>query len=730
MTETEMTRRGLLKSGALGVFVLSVGQAGAVAKAPSSKSLSAPADFGIYLGIAEDGAVSIVSPSSEMGQGVYEALARMVAEELDCDWAGVIVRAPWADEGFRNPIAKIQRTANSESVPGFYLPLRKVGAAAREMLVAAAAQQWDVEPASLVTASGRITHGASGRSIGYGEIAAAAARLPVPEEPKLKDPKDFKLIGKSIPRKDIAPKVFGTAEFGADVYEPGMVTAMLALAPHPLCKVTKVDSAAALKLPGVIKIVPVDAGVAVIADGFWHARKASEAVALSYDPPPTAGLDDETIGKRYAEALETVPGQPFPEFDFSVNPPKFIYPDRSRIAEALSGAATVLDMTYDVPHLAHAAMEPLVCSAKLTPEGLLVRGPLQAPEVSRQVAAETAGVPIDKVRVEMTYLGGGFGRKWAADFVRVAVQAAMAMPGRMVRTIWTREQDFAIDQFRPAFRARTRAGLSEAGEIVGMHSQITGPSIWHYQKRKPIPGMPDPTVAAKLIYDRYKFPDKLIEFHEVNLGIPVGYWRGVTLTQVAFFAESVIDEIAAATKQDPYQMRRKLLSGPRQERLLAVMDKAAEMIGWDKPAEPNVGRGITITYSTDTFCAMSAEVEVTDRALKLRRIACSFDCGRIIDPASVEAQISGGIVFGLQAALWGDVPFDDGRPQVQNFGDYRMPLIMDVPPIDVHLVQSEETPGGAGEASTPLVAPAICNAIARAGGPRVRQLPLSKSFDI
>lgn len=725
MIQIEMTRRGLLKSGALGVLVLGATRAGAV-----SRALPAAAELGVYVGIAENGAVGIVSPASEMGQGAYDVLARLVAEELDCDWASVTVLAPWADERFRNPIPNIQRTANSETVSGYYLPLRKAGAAAREMLLAAAAQQWGVEPASLTTADGRITHAASKRSLGYGQVAAAAANLPVPANPRLKDAKDFKLIGKSIPRKDIAAKVFGTAEFGADVYEPGMVTAMLALAPHPMCKVTKVDAAAALKMPGVIKTVPVDAGVAVIADSYWRARKASEAIVLTYDPAPTAGLSDAVIGERYAEALKTVEGQIFPEFDFSVKPPRFAYPDRAKIAATLENADQVLDMTYDVPHLAHAAMEPLVCAAKLTPEGLLVRGPLQAPEVSRQVAAEVAGLPIEKVRVEMTYLGGGFGRKWASDFVRVAVQAAMGMPGRMVRTIWTREQDFAVDQFRPAFRARTRAGLSATGDIVGMHSQITGPSIWRYQKRQLIPGMPDPTVAGSLIYDRYKFPDKLIEFHETDLGIPAGYWRGVTLTQVAFFAESVIDEIAAATKQDPYQLRRKLLSGPRQERLLAVMDKAAEMIDWDKPGEANVGRGLAIAYSPNSFVAMSAEVEVAERQLKVRRIACAFDCGRIIDPATVEAQISGGIVFGLQSVLWGEVPFEDGKPQVQNFGDFRMPLIADTPPIDVHLVRNEHAPAGAGEASTPLVAPAICNAIARAGGPRVRRLPLSKSFDI
>ena len=343
------------------------------------------------------------------------------------------------------------------------------------------------------------------------------------------------------------------------------------------------------------------------------------------------------------------------------------------------------------------------------------------------MAARRAGLPLEKVRVEVTFLGGGFGRKWATDFPIPAMQAAMAVPGRWVKLVWTRENDLAMDQFRPAFRVKSVAALGADGAPTAIHSRIAGQSINAYHGRPGFPGMADPTAAGLLIYGCYAAPVKLMEFHEADLAIPVGFWRSVTMSQNAFFAESFIDELAIAAKRDPYAYRRSLLSG--EPRILRALDKAAAMIGWDRPKAKGVGRGIAFTYNEGHVCAQAVEVRVNRRKLAIRRIVAAFDCGVMVDPPGVESQISGGIIFGLQAALWGGVSFADGRPRISNFNDMRLPGLADVPPIEVALIPSGAKPGNAGEAGTPPIAPALANAIADACGVRVRRLPLAGQFE-
>ncbi len=714
-------------------FVTSLGlAAGAfVLGAPDeliAQSGKAAARFGAMLAIAEDGAVTVVCPSSEMGQGTQEALARLIAEELDCDWSRLSIVQPWADPAFINPVARKQLTANSMTVTGYYTVLRRLGASARAMLVTAAADRLGVQASELTTTNSSVRHATSGSSLSYGELASAAAALPGPTDVPLKAAKDFRLIGARSPRKDLFAKVTGQAEFGIDVHEEGMLIAALALAPHPQATFTVAGIDAARAMPGVAHVVQFKGGAAVLADRFWRARTAAQKLEITVTASPIAGVDDAGIAAKLESAFASGEAQPFPDVDLSVSPPKITPGNPQAVAAAMAGAARKLTTQYDVPYVAHAAMEPLCCSVRYDKDKLLVRGPLQAPEAAREVAAAKSGLPLASVRVEVTYIGGGFGRKWANDFVETAVEIAMAAPGRMVKTIWTREQDFAADQFRPAYSARFEVGLTADGSIAAMHGRIAGQSINAYHGRKGPPGMGDPTAAAWLIYGAYEFPNKLIHYHPVDLTIPVGFWRSVTMSQNGFFAESIIDEVARETGRDPLAMRIAMLKG--QPRMQAVLARAGAMIGWDKHRKAGVGRGIALVYADNSACAQAVEVELTGKKLTIKRIVCALDCGLAVDPAGVEAQASGGIIWGLQAALWGEVPFADGAPQSSNFSDYRMPMLADIPPIEVALLAGSERPGSVGESCVPPIAPALANAIADAGGPRIRRLPIARTLEV
>lgn len=726
-----LSRRGVLAALGIGAGGLLLGGP-AAALAATDPAKPGAAQFGPMLSIAPDGAITLVVPSSEMGQGTQEALARIVAEELDCDFAALTVLLPWADPAFSNPAARRQLTANSMTVTGYYTALRTLGAGARAMLVQAAAARLGVAVESLSVSAGQITGGP--KPLSFADVASDAAKLPVPAKPVLKDVSQFKLIGGKTPRKDLHAKVTGTATFGIDVAEPNMLVAALVLAPHPEATFTAKGLDEARKLPGVVATTPVKGGVAILADRFWRAHKAAQTVSLDVTASPIAGLSDESLRAGMQAAFDAVEPAPFPNLELGVFPPKLDRADKPKLLEALASAARKVEAAYEVPHLAHATMEPICCAARIDADGLLIRGPLQDPALSREVGAKLTGLPLEKVRVEVTFLGGGFGRKWGTDFVGIAVQAAQAAPGRLVKTVWTREQDFAMDQFRPAFAVRSVAALDKDGRPTAIHSRISGESISAYHNKAPFPGfegLADANAAAQLVYGAYAVPHKLIEYHKTELTVPVGFWRSVTMSQNAFFAESFVDELAFASGQDQLAFRLAMLEN--QPRIRAVLEKAAAMIGW-KPRKPGTGkgkgRGIAFSYADNTFCAIAAEVTVKGKALTINRIASAFDCGLAIDPVSTEGQISGGIVFGLQAALWGEVHFADGRPTAENFGDYRMPLLADVPPIEVALIPGGTRPGSVGEASTPVIAPALCNAIADAGALRIRALPIARALEI
>lgn len=725
-----ISRRGFVSAlGGIGALVLAPQAARAAAFSRADGHAGAPR-FSAMLSIGTDGTVTFVCPSSEMGQGTQEALARIVAEELDCDWNRMRVVLPWAQEEFNNPVFRRQLTADSRTITGYYASLRKTGAAARAMLIEAAAKRMDLPPSALIARMGMVIHEESGRSLAYGVLAQEAAALPVPDHPPLKSPAEFELIGSASKRLDLLPKVTGTAEFGIDVHEEGMLTATLALGPHPAAKVEASGLDEARNSPGVVAVVPVTGGYAVVADRFWRARKAAEKISLNVVSSPMAGLDDAAISERLQATLSDVEGIGFPILDLDRSPPGVLKTEKGPVLAAIAGSARAVEASYEVPYLAHATMEPPCCAVRFTENGgLYVRGPLQAPGDVRKLLSDMAGVPLEQVRVEVTYLGGGFGRKWSNDFAIVAMEVAKALPGRLVKTVYTREQDMAADEYRPACAVRSVAGLDESGAITAMHSRIAGQSINSYHKRPGIPGLHDMTIAGLLIYDAYDFPNKYIEFHESqNLPVPVGFWRSVALSQNAFFHESFIDEIAHETGKDPYRMRRDLLA--RDARFVAVLDKAAEMIGWDDDRPSGTGRGIAVSYTGNSYCAQAVEVSVNGAELSIHKIVCAVDCGLQIDPASVEGQVSGGMIFGLQAALWGGVHFEDGRVTTANFSDYRMPLLSDLPTIEVALISGSDEPGPVGETATPTIAPAIANAIVDAGGPRIRRLPISRELQI
>jgi CO/xanthine dehydrogenase Mo-binding subunit len=716
---TAVSRRSFLQGAA--ALLVGVGFDGRLAVAQTHPD-EGPRGFGAYVQVLPDGRVRFASPATEIGQGAADALARIVAEELDADWSRVEIAPAVADPALVSPHSKRQRIANSESVLGYYEPLRQAGAGARALLLQAAALQWNVPLTECRTEPGVVVHTATGRRAGYGELAATAATLAVPGKVETKDPAQYRIVGKRDSRKDARAKCTGEAVFAIDVKQPGMLAAALRMPPTVGGSVRRFDADSVAKLPGVVAVTPVDGGVAVIADHFWNARRAAEQLVVEFEPGPSAALNSPAMSEQMRAALSADDrAVQFPDVDTQVKPPKMRPLDRAAAEAALAGAKRSLELVYEVPYLAHQTMEPMTAAALVDGEGCRIWAATQQLDKTREMAAQLTGHPIERVHVESTYGGGGFGRRWELDFVRQAVQVAKAVPNRPVKLIWTREQDTQHDYYRPAFAVRTRIGLGDDG-IVGMHSRIAGQSVWSFQGKPQIPKTADPSAAALLIYDVYDVPNKYIDFVEMPWRVPVGLWRSVTLSQNAFFGESAIDEAARALGQDPYRFRRTLLA--KHPRLVAVLDAAAKAANWDAKLPKGRGRGIALSHGFDSICAQVAEVELRGRELRVVQLTCAFDCGRVISPSGLEAQLEGGMLFGLSAALHGRTTLADGAVQQSNFNDQPLVRLAETPKFRIVTMPGDGKPGGAGEAAVPCVAPAVANAIAAAGGPRLRRLPM------
>jgi len=680
-------------------------------------SLGATATFtpNAFIRIASDGQIILTMPYVEMGQGTYTSIPMLIAEELEVDLKQVrLEHAPPDEKLYANPLLGVQATGNSNAIRGSWQPLRQAGATARTLLVSAAAKRWNVDPASCRAQRGEVRHAPTGRRLKYGELAADAARLPVPESVALKRPADFKLIGTPAKRLDTPSKVNGSAVYGIDVRPPGVKIATLAQSPVFGGRVKSVDDAKAKAVKGVRQIVRLDDAVAVVADHMGAAKKGLAALAIEWDDGPHAKLNTQKIVDELEKA--------------TLNPGA-VAQNVGNVESAMASAVTKVEATYQVPFLAHATMEPMNCTVHVRKDGCEVWVGNQALARAQAVAAKTTGLPLDKVVVHNHLIGGGFGRRLEVDGVIRAVEIAMQVDGP-VKVVWTREEDIQQDMYRPTFFDRFSAGLDEKGAPVAWNHRFAGSSVIARWLPPGFNNGLDPDTTEGAIDLVYALPNLHVEYLRVEPpGIPTAFWRSVGPSHNIFVVESFMDELAAAAKQDPVAYRRALLD--KSPRAKAVLELAAEKAGWGKPLPKGVGRGVCLQHAFATYMAQVAEVEVSkDGAVRVRRVVCAVDCGTVVNPDTVRAQIQSGIIFGLTAALRGEITLKGGRVEQSNFHDYQILRMNEAPAIEVHIVKSGEAPGGMGEAGTSAIAPALTNAIFAATGKRIRKLPVASQAGV
>jgi isoquinoline 1-oxidoreductase beta subunit len=706
------SRRGVLKAGLAGGFLLAFHLPVRAANEPEQLPDNTQGQFApnAFIRIDHSGKTTLVMPQVEMGQGIYTAVAMILADELDADFTRVTLEhAPPNDKLYGNPIFRIQVTGNSDSVRAFWKPLRQAGAAARAMLVQAAAQHWQVDPASCSASNGKVTHAASGRALGYGDLTDAASRLPVPQDPPLKDPKDFTLIGKPLKRLDTPGKTNGQVIYGIDAMLPGMTFATLAASPVFGGKIRHVDDSAAKALPGVRQIIVLDDLVAVVGDHMWAAKQGLDALVVDWDEGPNANLSSRDIWEdlRAASRKDGV-----------------VAKSAGDIAQGLSQGDR-LEAAFELPFLAHAAMEPMNCTVHLTPDACEIWIGTQVLTRVQATAAQVAGLPVDKVTVHNHLLGGGFGRRLEPDMAASAVRIAQHVDGP-VKVVWTREEDIRHDVYRPVYRDIISASLSN-GKIVAWKYRVTGSAViarWlppAFEKGIDIDAVDS---AVDMPYD---IPNFHVEYVRAEpRGVTTGFWRGVGPNNNVFAIECFMDELARKAGLDPIAFRRGMLD--KNPRLKAALDLVAEKSDWGKPLPARVGRGVCAQPSFGSFIATVVEAEVDDKGeVHLRRVTSAVDTGIAVNPDTIVAQLQGGLIFGLTAALFGEITIERGRVQQSNFNDYRMLRIDEVPKIEVHVIKSGEDPGGIGEAGSTAGPPALRNAIYAATGVALRRLPIDRA---
>lgn len=676
-----------------------------------SSTASAPFAPNAFLRIDRTGQVTFVMPVIEMGQGTYTSLPMLIAEELEVDVDKVAIEhSPPDDKIYVNPLIGAQLTGGSTAVRGTYEPLRRAGATARVMLVTAAAKRWGVDPSTCQARNARVVHVPTGRAIGYGALVDAAAKLPVPKDVALKNPADFKLIGTPHRRLDIAGKVDGTARFGIDTRVPGMKFAVIAASPVVGGKLLSVDETKARAVPGVTQVVRLDDAVAIIASHTWAAKQGLAAAAPQWDPGPNANLATADIVAQLVAAAAK---------------PGAVARDDGNATAAIGRATQKVEAVYEQPFLAHATMEPMNCTVHLTKTACDIWVGTQIPGMTQAAVMKATGLKREQVRLHNHLLGGGFGRRLEYDGTLRAVQVAQHVDGP-VQVIWTREEDIQHDMYRPYYHDRFSAGLDARGKPIAWWHRIAGSSI--YQRYFPalVKEGVDLDAVDSSANMQYGISDIHVEWiaQEPPAGIGTAFWRGVGVTRSTFAVESFVDELASTAKQDPLAYRLDLLEkAPRAKNVLSV---AAQESGWGTPLPAGQGRGIALCTGFGSFVAQVVQVAIdADGAVKPTHVWCAVDCGVAVNPDTIRAQMESGIIFGLSAALYGEVTFKGGRVEQTNFGDYRVLRINEAPLIDVHLVKSMEAPGGIGEPGTSCVMPALTNAIFAARGKRVRKLPVA-----
>jgi isoquinoline 1-oxidoreductase beta subunit len=704
------TRRGFLKATAAvgGGLLLSFGLPPANGRAAAAGGADGFAP-NAFVRIGPDGQATLIMPQVEMGQGTYTSLPMLIAEELEVDLSDVHLEHAAADDQlYANLLLGFQVTGNSNSVRAFFEPLRRAGATARSMLIAAAAETWQVDASTCRAEKGAVIHDATGRALDYGKLVDKAATLPVPENVALKDAKDWRLIGTPAKRLDTADKVNGRAVFGIDVQLPGMKVATLAACPVFGGRLAGVDDSKAMAVKGVRQVVRLDDAVAVVADHMGAAKKGLAALDIEWDEGPNATLGTADVVRELEVASQRVGAVARREGD---------------VEKAMASAATKVEAVYQVPFLAHATMEPMNCTVDLRQDSCEVWVGTQVLSRAQAAAAQTAGLPLEKVKVHNHLLGGGFGRRLEIDGIVRAVQIAKYVDGP-VKVIWTREEDIQHDMYRPYFFDRISAGLDEKGMPVAWNHRFAGSSIVARWLPPAFNNGLDPDTTDGAIDLIYALPNMRVEYVRVEPpGIPTAFWRSVGPSHNVFVVESFMDELAAAAKQDPIEYRRALLD--KAPRAKAVLDLAAAKAGWGQPLPQGSGRGVSLQFAFGTYMAQVAEVEVAqDSEVRVRRVVCAVDCGIVVNPDTVEAQVQGAIIFGITAALYGEITLTGGRVEQGNFDTYQILRINEAPVIEVHIVQSFEPPGGMGEPGTSAIAPAVTNAIFAATGKRLRKLPI------
>jgi isoquinoline 1-oxidoreductase beta subunit len=735
---TTPSRREFLKTGALvtGGLVIAFSVPGARRFARAERALAGPFAPNAFLRVGSDDSVTVLLAHSEMGQGIWTTLPMLIAEELDADWSRIRVEHAPAAPAYAHTGFGMQMTGGSSSTWSEFNRYRQAGATARAMLVQTAAQRFGVSPADCRTENGVVIAGS--KRARYGELAEAAAKLPAPKTVPLKDPKNWKLIGKPTRRLDTSEKITGRAQFGMDVRFDGLLTAVVARPPVFGGKIKSLDASQAKAVPGVRAVVQVPTGVAVVADHFWAAKLGREALKIEWDLGPNASLNSATLREEFRR-LSGFKGASVPKgADVPPAPPearRLIAPKVSaalagKVDQGLSKAAKTIEAEYAVPYLAHAPMEPLNATVRIGRSKCEIWTGTQFQTLDQQLAAQITGLKPEQVEIHTTFLGGGFGRRATptSDFVSEAVHVAKAA-GAPVKTVWTREDDVHGGYYRPAYLHWARIGLGGDGLPTAWHHVIVGQSILAGTPFEPmmVKNGIDATSVEGVADSPYlkSLPDHLVDLHSPRLGIPVLWWRSVGHSHNAFVMESLIDELAQAAGKDPVEYRRALLK--EHSRHLGALNLAAEKAKWGTPVSKGRARGVAVHESFGSFVAQVAEVSVEKGAIRVHRVVCAIDCGVAVNPEGVRAQIESGIAFGLGAALHSRLSFKDGRVQQSNFHDYQVLRFDEMPVVEVHIVPSTEKMGGVGEPGVPPIAPAVANAVAALTGQRLRELPLTLS---
>jgi isoquinoline 1-oxidoreductase beta subunit len=709
-----LSRRGFLKTSALAsgglvvAFVVPGASRFVLAQSAPADSSFAPNAF---LRVGSDDRITVLLAHSEMGQGIWTALPMLIAEELDADWSKIGVEHAPAAPVYAHTAFGIQATGGSSSTWSEFDRYRQAGATARALLVQAAAERFGANPADCRTENGEVVAGK--QRARYGDLAAAAAKLPAPTTVALKDPRDWKIIGQPTRRLDTPEKITGRARFGLDVQFDGLLTAVVARPPVFGGTVKSFDASQAKTVPGVRHVVQVPSGVAVVADHFWAAHLGRDALKIEWDLGPNATLDSTALREQFRQLAGTK-GAPAAQ--------------AGDAAGVLAQAAKTIEAEYAVPYLAHAPMEPLNCTVRLGPDKCEIWTGTQFQTLDQQVAAQIAGLEPEQVEIHTTFLGGGFGRRAnpATDFVSEAVHVAK-VANAPVKTVWTREDDVRGGYYRPAFVHRARIGLDADGKPTAWQHAVVGQSIVAgtlFEAMMVKDGVDAASVEGVADSPYLKgIPNHSVDLHSPKTGIPVLWWRSVGHSHTAFVMESLIDELAQAAGKDPVEYRRAMLKD--HPRHLGVLNLAVEKAGWGTPPPKGRARGVAVHESFGSFAAQVAEVSVDAGRIRVHRVVCAIDCGVAVNPEMIAAQMESGIAFGLSAALHSALHFKDGRVQESNFHDYRVLLMDEMPAVAVHIVPSNEKPGGIGEVGVPPIAPAVANAVATLTGQRLRELPLT-----